>query len=265
LQRHLVVVPTYNERENLPRLVPAILAQRSSFDVLIVDDGSPDGTGRLADQLAAANPRVQVLHRAGKQGLGTAYLAGFRWALGRDYAAVFEMDADFSHQPDDLGRLLAAVEQHDVAIGSRWAAGGGTRGWSTVRTVISRGGSWYARLLLGLELRDLTSGFKCFRREVLATLDLDSVRSNGYAFQVELNYLAQRAGFSIAEVPITFTDRTEGKSKMSWRIVQEAAVRVWCLRQHEAEARSAPRRAASDPLPIVVAQRGSTSRQGTLR
>jgi dolichol-phosphate mannosyltransferase len=255
--RSLVIVPTYNERDNLPHLIPAIRSQGENFDVLIVDDRSPDGTGVVADALAAEDARVHVLHREGKLGLGTAYLAGFKLALAWGYEAVFEMDADFSHSPADLPRLLAAVDVADVAIGSRWVPGGGTVDWSLLRRLISRGGSWYAGLILGLPVSDLTSGFKCFRREVLAALDLDRVRSNGYGFQVEMNYLCHRAGFRLAEVPIVFPDRTVGCSKMSWRIILEAAVRVWQLRLEQAAdaapvpglaqspARTAPARVAS--------------------
>jgi dolichol-phosphate mannosyltransferase len=228
--RTVVITPTYNERENLPRLIPSILAQGDEYDVLIVDDGSPDGTGKIADQWADRTPRVQVIHRAGKQGLGTAYVAGFKHALARGYDAVFEMDADFSHDPADLPRLLAAVRHADLAIGSRWTRGGQTQNWSLLRKAISRGGSLYAGLLLGLPIRDLTSGFKCFHRRVLAALDLDSIESNGYGFQVEVNYRCHALGFHIVEVPILFADRTAGRSKMSSRIVFEAARVVWELR-----------------------------------
>lgn len=228
--RAIVIVPTYNERENLPVLVPAILRQGPQFDVLIVDDASPDGTGALADRMAAADERVHVLHRDRKQGLGRAYVAGFRFGLAHRYDAMFEMDADLSHKPDDLPRLLAAIEHADVAIGSRWMPGGGTERWSLLRQSISRGGSLYARAILGMPIADLTSGFKCFRRHAIERLDLDSIRSNGYAFQVEVNYACWRAGLSIEEVPIIFPDRTRGKSKMTWRIVVEAAVLVPKLR-----------------------------------
>jgi dolichol-phosphate mannosyltransferase len=229
LMRAIVIVPTYNERENLPVLIPAILKQ-PRFDVLIVDDGSPDGTGDLAEAMAAADARVHVLHRERKQGLGRAYVAGFKFGLEQRYDAMFEMDADLSHNPDDLPRLLAAIEQADVAIGSRWIPGGGTERWSLLRPSISRGGSIYAGLILGLPFADLTSGFKCFRRQVIERLDLDSIRSNGYAFQVEVNYACWLAGFRIREVPIIFPDRTRGESKMNWRIVAEAAALVPRLR-----------------------------------
>lgn len=244
--RALVVLPTYNERENLPRIVPAILAQADTLDVLIVDDNSPDGTGELADALAA-DARVAVLHRPEKRGLGSAYVAGFRWALEGGYAHVFEMDADFSHDPADLPRLLAAARESDLVVGSRWIPGGGTSNWSLLRRGISRGGSLYARLILGLPVHDLTSGFKCFRAEVLATLDLESVCSNGYAFQIELNYQCYRRGFRVREVPILFVDRRVGQSKMSSAIVLEAMAVVWRLRrQGSARARIDQQRSAVD-------------------
>ena len=225
----LVVLPTYNERENIEPIVTAILGQAADFEVLVVDDNSPDGTGEIADRLAAAHPkRIHVIHRAGKRGLGTAYIEGFGWALARDYEYVFEMDADFSHDPADLLRLRAPLLNGgaDAAVGSRWVPGGGTRNWSFLRTFISRGGSVYARLILGVPVKDLTSGFKCFSRRVLERLDLETVGSNGYAFQVEVNYLCSRRGYRIAEVPIVFVDRRVGKSKMSGGIVVEAMLMV---------------------------------------
>ncbi|MFN8635050.1 MAG: polyprenol monophosphomannose synthase [Chloroflexota bacterium] len=226
----LVIIPTYNERENLPRLVPAILGQGESFNVLVVDDNSPDGTGAIADELAAADSRVNVIHRDGKRGLGTAYVAGFKWALERGFDYIFEMDADFSHDPDALPRLLDGAIQGDCAVGSRWVPGGGTENWSLLRKLISRGGSLYAKLILGVPVNDLTSGFKCFAAYVLRSLDLDSIQSNGYGFQVEVNYRCHRLGFRIVEVPIYFVDRRVGQSKMSSGIVFEAAKVVWRLR-----------------------------------
>jgi dolichol-phosphate mannosyltransferase len=224
----LVIIPTYNERENLPAIVPRILEQGDHFQVLVVDDNSPDGTGELAEDLARRHPgRVHVEHRAGKRGLGTAYIHGFGWGLARGYDFIYEMDADFSHDPNDLPRLLAAAQRADVAIGSRWVRGGGTRNWSLLRQLISRGGSAYAQLILGIPVRDLTAGFKCFRRRVLASLDLGAIRSNGYAFQVEMNYACYKSGFRIAEVPVIFVDRRVGQSKMSSGIVLEAMLRVW--------------------------------------
>jgi dolichol-phosphate mannosyltransferase len=230
IHRALVIVPTYNESENLPELIPAILRQGDQFDVLVVDDNSPDGTGDLADRMSAENPRIQVIHRDGKLGLGTAYVAGFKFALAHGYDAVFEMDADFSHNPDDLPRLLAAVGDCDVAIGARWVPGGGTQNWSLLRTLISRGGSLYAKVVLGVPMNDLTSGFKCFRAHVLDSFNLDAIHSNGYAFQVELNYLCHRLGYCVAEVPILFVDRRVGQSKMSGMIVLEAMGVCWRLR-----------------------------------
>ncbi|MBV8909217.1 MAG: polyprenol monophosphomannose synthase [Gammaproteobacteria bacterium] len=235
--RSLVIIPTYNERENLESLLKGVLAADLSVDVLIVDDNSPDGTGELADGLAAVSNRVHVLHRASKLGLGTAYRAGFKYALARDYERIIEMDADFSHRPADLPRLLLAAMTEDVVIGSRNVPGGRAENWSPLRHLVSKGGSLYARFMLSLPVRDCTSGFKCFRREVLECLDLDDVRSNGYAFQVEMNYLCHRAGFRITEVPIIFPDRKQGRSKMSKRIVIEAAALVWQLRRQSASTR----------------------------
>ncbi len=226
--RACVVLPTYNERENLPSIVPAILAAAPQVDVLVVDDNSPDGTGALADALASKDPRVRVLHRARKEGLGRAYLAGFAEALSRGYGRILEMDADFSHDPARLPELLASGK--DLALGSRYVEGGGTVNWGLGRRVLSKGGSLYARLILGIAVRDLTGGFKCFRRQVLESIDLPSVRSTGYAFQIELTYRALKRGFSVGEVPIVFADRRVGKSKMNRRIVAEALWMVWKIR-----------------------------------
>jgi dolichol-phosphate mannosyltransferase len=229
--RSLVIIPTYNERDNLSPLVHAVLAVDSSLDILVIDDGSPDGTGAIADLLAhQTRGRVRVMHRSGKLGLGTAYVAGFAHALAHGYERVVEMDADFSHRPEDLPRLLQAANSADVVIGSRNVPGGRAPGWSPVRNAISKGGSLYARWLLGLPVRDCTSGFKCFRRRALEVLDLPAVRSNGYGFQVEVNYVCASAGMRFAEVPIVFTDRVRGASKMSWHIVVEAAWLVLRLR-----------------------------------
>lgn len=219
-----LVLPTYNEAENLEPLVAAALANLpDTARVLVVDDNSPDGTGDLADRLAAEEPRIEVLHRTQKEGLGPAYIAGFRHALAAGADRILEMDSDFSHDPADLPRLLAATEEADVAIGSRYVSGGGVENWSKVRQAISRGGSTYARALLGLPIRDLTGGFKCFRREVLEAIDLDAIGSKGYAFQVEMTYRAIDLGFSVKEVPIVFRERRAGASKMSRSIVLEAA------------------------------------------
>jgi dolichol-phosphate mannosyltransferase len=223
-----LILPTYNEAENVQAIVPAageVLASAApdGFRVLVVDDGSPDGTGRLADELAAEHEWVQVLHRTEKNGIGPAYLAGFRHALDRGAGYVMEMDSDFSHDPADLARLLRAVyDGADLALGSRYVPGGGVSDWGLLRRFISEGGSTYARLVLGLKVRDLTGGFKCFRREVLEAIDFANVRSQGYAFQVELTYRATQGGFKVVEVPIVFRDRQHGQSKMSWRIAAEA-------------------------------------------
>ncbi|HZK15715.1 MAG TPA: polyprenol monophosphomannose synthase, partial [Solirubrobacterales bacterium] len=218
-----LVLPTYNEAENLPSFVPAVLDKLpASGRILIVDDNSPDGSGEIADEFAAREDRVEVLHRKHKEGLGPAYLAGFRRALDGGAGRILEMDADFSHDPAYLPRLLEAGERADLAIGSRYVDGGGVRDWSALRRAISRAGSAYARLVLGMEVRDLTGGFKCFRREVLEAIDFESVRSRGYAFQVEMTYRAVQRGFDVLEVPILFRDRTAGSSKMNRAIVVEA-------------------------------------------
>lgn len=230
-ERALIIVPTYNERENIERLIASALAQDARLEILVVDDGSPDGTGDIVERIGQGNARVHLLRRPRKMGLGTAYIAGFRWALARDYGYVFEMDADFSHDPADLARLVATAEGGaDLVLGSRYVAGGSVTDWGAVRRLVSRGGSWYARIVLGLRARDLTGGFKCFRREVLEAIDLPTVRSKGYAFQVELTHRAVRAGFAVVEIPIVFRDRRLGRSKMSWRIAGEAALLVPRLR-----------------------------------
>jgi dolichol-phosphate mannosyltransferase len=227
----LVCIPTYNERENVESIVRAVLAADPRVDVLVVDDASPDGTGALADALAKESPRVHVLHRAGKAGLGKAYLAAFDWALQRNYSLVLEMDADFSHDPAYLPTLLdRASTDADLVLGSRWVKGGGTRNWGIGRQLISRGGSLYARTILGLDIRDLTGGYKCFRAEVLRAIDLPSVSSSGYGFQIELTYRALKKGFRVVEVPIVFEDRRVGQSKMSRAIVLEALAMVWKIR-----------------------------------
>jgi dolichol-phosphate mannosyltransferase len=228
--RAVICLPTYDERENLEPVLRAIHAAVPEVDVLVVDDASPDGTGRLADELAARDPRVNVLHRAGKEGLGRAYLAGFAWALEHGYALILEMDADFSHDPRYLPALLAAARDADVVLGSRYVPGGGTVSWGLGRKIVSRGGSLYARTILGVKVRDLTGGFKCFRREVLEAIDLASVECSGYAFQIELTYRALLRGFRVVEVPIVFADRRVGRSKMSRRIVLEAMAKVWSMR-----------------------------------
>jgi dolichol-phosphate mannosyltransferase len=229
--RLLVVVPTYNERVNLPLVVPAILQQDPRIDVLVVDDNSPDGTGQLADEIAASTPRVQVLHRPNKSGLGKAYLAGFQWALANRYDLIFEMDADFSHDPKFLGDFVRAAADADLVIGSRYRAGVvNVINWPISRLLLSIGANQYARWITGLPLADSTGGFKCFRREVLEAIDFEKVRSNGYAFQIEMSFRAWKKGFRLVEVPIVFTDRVEGQSKMNKRIVREAIWMVWWLR-----------------------------------
>jgi len=229
--RTVICLPTYNERENIEPMVSALRGlDLDDLHVLVIDDSSPDGTGDIADRLASQDDHVHVLHRSKKEGLGPAYLAGFRRA--RELAAdlVFEMDCDFSHDPTDVPRLVAAAENADLVLGSRYVRGGGTRNWGFVRRFISRGGSLYAQALLQLDVRDLTGGFKCYRREVLETIDLDGISSLGYAFQIETTYRALRAGFRVVEVPITFADREVGGSKMIKGIVLEAIWKVPALR-----------------------------------
>jgi dolichol-phosphate mannosyltransferase len=232
-----LILPTFNEAENIEailRAADAVLAGAApeGHRILVVDDSSPDGTGEIAERLAAELGTIEVLHRSERKGLGPAYLAGFAHSLDAGATHVMEMDSDFSHDPNDLVRLLAAVrEGADLALGSRYLPGGGVTDWGLLRQFVSRGGSWYARVVLGLEVRDLTGGFKCFRREVLEAIDLPTVRSQGYAFQVELTYRAVLAGFRVVEVPITFRDRQLGRSKMSWRIAVEAMILVPQLRR----------------------------------
>jgi dolichol-phosphate mannosyltransferase len=227
--RAVVCLPTYNERENLEPMLRALADK--GVRVLVIDDDSPDGTGELADRLAGELGFVDVLHREKKDGLGPAYLAGFKRALASDAELVLEMDCDFSHDPNDVPRLIQAVgDGADVALGSRYVPGGGTRNWGLLRRLISAGGSLYARIILGVKVRDLTGGFKCYRRAVLETIDLDAVDSKGYAFQIETTYRTLRKGFTVAEVPITFVDREVGGSKMSKAIVVEAVWKVPLLR-----------------------------------
>lgn len=225
----VVCLPTYNERENLERMLEAL--EPLGVRVLVIDDNSPDGTGDLADSLAATRDWLSVRHRERKEGLGPAYLAGFRDVLASDADYVLEMDCDFSHDPADVPRLIAACDAGaDLALGSRYVAGGGTENWGLARRIVSAGGSFYARTLLDVRIRDLTGGFKCFRREVLERIDLGAVEAKGYAFQIELTYRAIRKGFTVAEVPILFRDRTHGRSKMSRGIFLEAVARVPALR-----------------------------------
>jgi dolichol-phosphate mannosyltransferase len=230
-RRALIVVPTYNERENVERVASEFLAPVEGTELLFVDDASPDGTGELLDQIVARDPRVHVLHRAGKLGLGTAYLDGFRWALARGYRLVIEMDADFSHDPRFLPRMVELAEGGaDLVVGSRYVEGGGTINWGLGRQLISRAGGSYARMVLGFGVSDPTSGFLCYRRETLEKIDLGAVHSNGYGFQIEMKYRVHRAGLRIVEIPIVFEDRRVGQSKMSGGIVAEALWMVWKLR-----------------------------------
>lgn len=230
-ERFVVVMPTYNESRNLPEIVPRILAQDPRLAILVVDDNSPDGTGKIADALALDHPgRVHVLHRPEKQGLGRAYVAGFRWALEWDYTRIFEMDADHSHDPKYLLDLIRATETHDVALGSRYLTGVNVINWPMSRLLLSYGANIYVRWITGLPLTDATGGFKCFHRRVLERIPLERVKSDGYVFQIEMSFRAYKLGFSLVEVPIIFTDRVVGQSKMTKRIVREAVWRVWWLR-----------------------------------
>jgi dolichol-phosphate mannosyltransferase len=226
----LVVVPTYNERENIAALVPAIFQATPDVEILVVDDNSPDGTGEVVRSLQERFPHVHLLSRRGKEGLGKAYLAGFRWGLEKGYGALVQMDADFSHRPEDLRSLVSALPEYDFVMGSRWVAGGQTVNWGLGRKFISRGGSFYARQILRFPVRDWTGGFNGWKAETLTKLGLDSVRSEGYSFQIELKYRALKLGFKGKEIPIVFEDRRVGQSKMSSRIVFEALYRVWGLR-----------------------------------
>jgi dolichol-phosphate mannosyltransferase len=240
LGRVLVVIPTYNEAANLEPVLTRLRGAVPEADVLVVDDGSPDGTGEIADRIAAADPSVHVLHRTEKAGLGAAYVAGFRWALASGYDAVVEMDADGSHAPEELPRLLAAVRDADLVIGSRWVPGGEVRNWPLSRLLLSRGASLYTRVLLRYPVRDVTAGYRVYRRTVLEELKLDEVASTGYCFQIDLGWRTWRAGFRVVEVPITFTERVVGQSKMSRAIVTEALWRVaaWGLTSRSRSARA---------------------------
>ena len=228
-QKALVIVPTYNERDNLPPLIERLMKLPVPVEVLVVDDNSPDGTGKLADEIAAKNPQVKVLHRQEKNGLGRAYIAGFKWALERDYEFIFEMDGDFSHNPDDVPAFLQAAQNADLVIGSRYRDGIRVINWPLKRLMLSMGAGKYVRLITGMPISDPTGGYKCFRRKTLMALDLDAIRSNGYSFQIEMSHKIWRQGLRIAEVPIVFTDRFVGTSKMSRKIVYEALFMVWRL------------------------------------
>jgi len=231
MPRALIVVPTYNERDNVREIAGRLLAALAGAELLFVDDNSPDGTGGVLDELAAAEPRLHVLHRAGKLGLGTAYIEGFRWGLARGYEYLFETDADGSHDPKYLPQLIALAEDGaDVVVGSRYVPGGGTENWSAARKLISRGGSLYARTVLGIDLRDVTAGFMCWRRGALEAIDLAAITSNGYSFQIEMKYRAVKQNLRVVETPIVFVDRRVGQSKMSRAIFVEALLKVWDLR-----------------------------------
>jgi dolichol-phosphate mannosyltransferase len=231
MPQSLIVVPTYNEVDNVRGVVERLLAALPGTEILFVDDNSPDGTGQVLDEIAAVNPRVHVMHRAGKLGLGTAYVEGFGWGLARGYEYLFEMDADGSHGPQYLAQMLALAEDGaDVVVGSRNVPGGGTENWGIGRKIISRGGSFYARTILGMEVRDMTAGFVCWRRAALEAIELSTITSNGYSFQIEMKYRAKKKGLRIVETPIIFVDRRVGQSKMSRAIVAEALLKVWAMR-----------------------------------
>lgn len=225
----LIVMPTYNERENLPRMAQRLLNLPAKVHLLVVDDNSPDGTGRLADELAAEHAEIHVLHRKGKSGLGRAYIAGFKWALERDYEFVFEMDGDFSHNPDDIPAFLEAAQDADVVLGSRYINGIRIINWPLSRLMLSKGAATYVRVITGMPFTDPTGGYKCFRCRALQALNLDAVQSNGYSFQIELTHILWRQGMKIVETPIIFTERLQGHSKMSGHIIREALIMVWRL------------------------------------
>jgi len=229
-EKSLVIIPTYNEHENIRNIIPDVLKQNESIDILIVDDNSPDGTGDYVEQISKYNSRVKIIRRSGKLGLGTAYVAGFRYALLNNYDYIFEMDADYSHDPKDLNRLLAAIREYDLAIGSRYKGGVNVVNWPMQRLLLSYFASVYTRVITGLPIHDSTAGYKCFRRKVLESINLDEIKSNGYSFQIEMHYKVWKKGFKIGEVPIIFIDREKGHSKMSKKIVYEAIFMVWKLR-----------------------------------
>lgn len=227
----LVILPTYNESENLPRFIPEVFTYvPESADILVIDDNSPDGTGKMADEMAKSNPRISVLHRAGKMGLGSAYLTGFQYALKQNYEAIVQMDSDFSHSPKAIPSLIKALDDSDFVIGSRYLAGGGIQGWPLHRLWLSKFANFYSHTILNIGIYDLTGGFRCFRRKVIESIDLKSILSEGYAFQIEFNYKVFSKRFRIKEVPITFADRTRGKSKLSFGVIWEAIFIVWKLR-----------------------------------
>lgn len=229
--RKLVIVPTYNEIENMKQLLPELLGLPALFDVLVVDDSSPDGTASFVSEFSKSNPRINLLLRKEKNGLGRAYLAGFQWGIEHKYDALVEMDADFSHRPKDLVSLLSELDTNPVVVGSRYVPGGATLNWGFIRKLISKGGGVYSRLILGFPTRDWTGGFNGWHAQVLKDIQLESIRSNGYSFQIELKYKAQKCGYKIREIPIVFEDRRVGQSKMSLKIVLEAFYKVWLIRK----------------------------------
>lgn len=248
MNQTVIIVPTYNERENLPRMLEKLLSLPVSVDVLVVDDNSPDGTGKIADELAAKHPQVQVLHRAGKEGLGRAYLAGFKWALAKNYEFIFEMDCDFSHNPDEIPAFLRAAQTADLVIGSRYSGGIRVINWPLRRLMLSRCAGIYVQVVTGMPISDPTGGYKCFRRRALQSINLDEIHSNGYSFQIEMTHRLWRQGFTVAEVPIIFTDRTAGQSKMAGGIINEAFWLVWRMWWQNGLRRK-PRRLAPPPPP----------------
>lgn len=253
-KRTLVIIPTYNESENMRGIVEMVLQQSPAIDLLIVDDNSPDGTGDIVEEMSRKQPRLHLMRRAGKLGLGTAYIAGFKWGLTRGYDYLMEMDADFSHDPNELPNFLKKIEEADLVLGSRYCNGIRVINWPLSRLVLSKGAAWYVRLITGLPVTDPTGGFKCFRREVLEAIELDKVRSNGYAFQVEMTYKAWMKGFRVAETPITFVDRYAGQSKMSGKIVREALWMVWLLAFSHGFRRAPSKSARSSPSPSTTSR-----------
>lgn len=230
MNKSLVIIPTYNEADNIRKIIPEILAQNEGFHTLIVDDNSPDGTANLVKEMQKSDSRIHIIERSHKQGLGTAYVAGFKYALANGFDFIFEMDADFSHDPKALPLLLKKAEEYDLVIGSRYISGVNVVNWPLQRLILSYSANFYTRIITGMPVRDATAGFKCYRRKVLESIDLDSITSNGYSFQIETNFLAWKKGFRVCEVPIVFVDRREGVSKMSKHIVYEAAWMVWKLK-----------------------------------
>jgi len=249
MNQTVIIVPTYNERENLPRMLAKLLSLPVSVDVLVVDDNSPDGTGQIADELAAQHPQVHVLHRAGKEGLGRAYLAGFAWALARTYEFIFEMDCDFSHNPDEIPAFLQAAQTADLVIGSRYSGGIRVINWPLRRLMLSRCAGIYVKVVTGMPISDPTGGYKCFRRHALQSINLEDIHSNGYSFQIEITHRLWRQGYAVAEVPIIFSDRTAGQSKMAGGIINEAFWLVWRMWWQNGLRRKPRRKTPPPPTP----------------